>query len=278
VSASPATDTCPHCGADVTIRARFCPECGTPLEEPANRTLRVELPAEETGPVPVSMQVSEPRWFGVTPPSFLLGLAGVLLVLAILLFAVGHWPYGLILLGLAALLLAAFMEAARRRPHVHETTARAGSDVRERARSSWETFRARSTAAAEVRRIQSGLLLLEAERKSALADLGAAAHNHDGTAESAARARLTELDEREAALRAQLDEQLTLAGERIRKARLPVQDTMMVLPSEPSPPPGEATPPQPAVVPEPYPPPDEATPPQPAKVPEPGPGGKPDED
>jgi hypothetical protein len=278
VSASPATDTCPHCGADVTIRARFCPECGTPLEEPTDRTLRVELPAEETGPVPVSMQVSEPRWFGVTPPSFLLGLAGVLLVLAIVLFAVGHWPYGLILLGLAALLLAAFMEAARRRPHSHESAARAGSEVRERARSKWETFRARSTAAAEVRRIQSGLLLLEAERKSALADLGAAAHDRDGTAEAAARSRLSEIDEREAALRAQLDEQLALAGERIRKARLPVQDTMMVLPSEPTPPPGEATPPQPAVVPEPYPPPDEATPPQPAKVPEPEPGGKPDED
>lgn len=277
MSAKPATDACPHCGADAPIRARFCPECGTPLEEPASRTLQVELPPEETGPVPVSMQVSEPRWFGVTPPSFLLGLAVALFVLAIVLFAVGHWPYGLILIGLAALLLAAFMEAARRRPHGHEGAARAGSDVRERARSSWETFRARSTAAAEARRIQSGLLLIESERKSALAQLGAAAHAHDGTAEAAARAKLTELDEREAALRAQLDEQLDLAGERIRKAKLPVQDTMMVLPSEPSPPPGEATPPQPAVVPEPYPPPDEATPPQPARVPEPGPD-TPDED
>jgi hypothetical protein len=264
VSASPATDSCPHCGADVPTRARFCPECGTELEEPANRTLRAELPPEETGPVPVSMQVSEPRWFGVTPPSFLLGLAGVLLVLAIVLFADAHWPYGLILLGLSALLLAGFMEAARRRPNGHEHVARAGSEVRERARSRLEEFRARSAAATEARRIQSGLLLIEAERRSALADLGAAAHAHDGTAEAAARAKLTELDEREAALRSQLDDGLAEAGERIRKAKLPVQDTMMVLPSEPSPPPGEATPPQPAVVPEPYPPPDEATPPQPA--------------
>lgn len=238
----------------------------------------VELPPDETGRVPVSMQVSEPRWFGVTPPSFLLGLAGVLFLLAIVLFAVGHWPYGLILLGVAALFLAAFMEAARRRPNTHDAAARAGSDVRERARSSWETFRARSTAVAEARRIQSGLILLEAERKTALADLGAAAHLGDGTAEAAARARLSELDAREAALNARLHEQLALAGERIRKAQLPVQDTMMVLPSEPSPPPGEATPPQPAVVPEPYPPPDEGTPPQPAQVPEPSPGGPPDED
>lgn len=65
------------------------------------------------------------------------------------------------------------------------------------------------------------------------------------------------------------------AGERIREARLAVQETMMIapkLPSEPYPPPGEATPPQPAIVPEPYPPPDEGTPPTPAPVPEPGPG------
>src|SRR3954452_8244883 len=135
MSASPVIDVCPQCGAEVTIRARFCPECGTRLQAPVNPTLQVELPPEETGPVPVSMQVSEPRWFGVTPPSFLLGLSGVLLVLAIALFAVGHWPYGLILLGLAALLLAAFMEAARRRPHTDEPAARAGSEVRERARS-----------------------------------------------------------------------------------------------------------------------------------------------
>jgi len=61
------------------------------------------------------------------------------------------------------------------------------------------------------------------------------------------------------------------AGERIREARLAVQETMMVMPNEPYPPPGEATPPQPAIVPEPYPPPDEGTPPTPALVPEPGP-------
>ena len=52
----------------------------------------------------------------------------------------------------------------------------------------------------------------------------------------------------------------------------------MVTPSEPYPPPGEATPPEPAIVPEPYPPPDEGTPPSPAVVPEPSPDPKPDRD
>jgi hypothetical protein len=257
MSASPITERCPHCRAETPFAARFCPACGELLEE-------------ENEPGPVSMQVAEPRWFGVTPPQLLLGVAAAALLLSIVLFAIGHWPYGLILLGLAALLLAAFMETARRRPDAHATT-RAGAAVRERTHSVLEELRARSTATAEARRIQSGLLLVEDERREALSELGAAAYARDSTAEAAARAKLTELDEREAAMSAELEERLWAAGERIRKAKLQVQDTMMVLPTEPAPPPNEADPPQPAVVPEPYPPPDEGDPPQPAVVPEPSP-------
>jgi hypothetical protein len=69
----------------------------------------------------------------------------------------------------------------------------------------------------------------------------------------------------------ELAERLAGADERIRRARLPVQDTIMVTPNEPSPaypPPDEGNPPEPAQVPEPYPPPDEGTPPVPA--PDPG--------
>jgi hypothetical protein len=270
MSASPATDACPDCGAETPLRARYCPDCGRPLGEPADRTIKAEVPREETGPVPVSMQVAEPHWFGVTPPHLLLGVAVGAFVLAIVLFALGHWPYGLILLGLAALVLAAFTEAARRRPNRSEAS-RAGSSVVERTRSALEELRARSEATVEARRIQNGLVMIASERREALTALGAAAHARDSAAEAGARATLVELDEREAALTAELEERLATAGERIRQAKLPVQDTMMVLPTEPSPPPDEGTPPQPARVPEPYPPPDEGDPPQPAIVPEPSP-------
>ena len=195
--------------------------------------MQAGVPPNETGQVPVSMQRSEPHWFGVAPPDVLLAVAAISFVVAIILFATGHWPYGLILLGAAALLLAAFLEAARRRPDSGVT--RASVDARERARSSWETLRARQVATGEARRIQSALLLLESDRRSALQDLGAAAHAQDSTAEATVRARLGELDVRETELRGQLEGAMGEAQERIRQARLPVQETMMVLPTEPGP-------------------------------------------
>jgi hypothetical protein len=228
-----AADTCTNCGVDLPRMARFCPTCGAQVD--TGSTVTAAVPPDETGPVTVSLQRSEPHWFGVAPPHVLLAVAGIAFVFAIVLFATGHWPYGLILLGAAALLLAAFLEAARRRPE--SGVMRASVDARERARSSWETLRVRQVATVEARRVKSALLVLEADRRGALQDLGVAAHGHDASAEAAARERLAGLDAQETELRARLDAALGEADERIRKARLPVQETMMVLPDEPSPPP-----------------------------------------
>ena len=221
-----AADTCQNCGAAVPPDARFCPSCGAQVD--AGSTVPAHVPLDETGPVPVALQRSEPHWFGVAPPQLLLASAVVALVLAIVLFALGHWPYGLILLGVGALLLAAFLEAARRHPD--STVTRKSVDARERARSSWQTLLARQTAAAEARRIRNALLVLDSERRSALHELGVAAHARDAAAEAGARARLEELDARETALHAELAETLGTADERIRRARLPVQETAIVPP------------------------------------------------
>jgi zinc ribbon protein len=268
MSASPVgADSCANCGASLPKDARFCPACGVQVD--AGETMREAMPLEETGPVPVSVQHVEPRWFGVTPPNLLLGIAATAVAVAAILFVIGHWPYGLILLGVGSLLFAAYLEAARRGPE--SPLARASVDARERARSSWETMRARQAAAAELRRIQTAIAGIEPERRAAFHDLGTAAYRHDADAEADARLRLERLDAREAELRAELGRTHEHAGERIRLARLPVQETVMVVPAEPAPPPDEGTPPQPAVVPEPYPPPDEGDPPEPARVPEPSP-------
>jgi hypothetical protein len=232
MSASPVdADTCANCGASLPQDARFCPACGVQVE--AGETVRVPVPPEETGPVPVSMQHVEPRWFGVTPPNLLLGFAATAVAVAAILFVTGHWPYGLILLGVGSLLFAAYLEAARRGPE--SPLARASVDARERARSSWETLRARQAAAAEIRRIHSALAGLEPERRSALHALGTAAYRRDADAEAEARARLEGLETRESGLRAELERTQVDAGERIRRARLPVEETVMVIPPEPDP-------------------------------------------
>jgi hypothetical protein len=269
-ASAPAAEPCPDCGEPLPGGARYCPSCGSALGAG-------QAPAWES---PVSYRQAEPHWFGVAPPPLLLGIGVVLVVLALVLLATGHWPYGLIVLGVGALLLAAFLEAAKRRPENHAFL-RTSAHARERAQTAMETWRVRSGAAAEARRVRHALALLDADRRGLLLELGTAAHRGDAGAEASLRGRLTELDATERRLRSELDSALTEAGERIRQARLPVEETMMVLPTEPlptepGPPPGEADPPQPAVVPEPYPPPDEADPPQPARVPEPGPG-QPDE-
>jgi len=225
----------------------------------ADRTRRVELPGEEIGPVPVSISHAEPRWFGVTPPLALLLLALIAVAAAVVLFATGSWPYGLILVGVAALIVAGFLEVARRRPDSRLTSYAASSaaSARERAAAAAERLLARSSAAAEAQRVRNAQAALEADRRAAMLELGEAVHRDDERAAQAARGRLGELDAIELDLRDRLAARLSSAEERIRRSKLSVQETMVR-------------------VPEPYPPPDEGTPPTPAPVPEPSPNPKPD--
>ena len=100
--------------------------------------------------------------------------------------------------------------------------------------------------------IHGALDSIAVERSPAFQALGEAVWRGDKTAERQARARLVELEQEAKRVENDLAERLAGADERIRKARLPVQDTLMVTPDEPS---------------APYPPPDEGTPP--AQAPDP---------
>ena len=193
-------------------------------------TERVELPPDETGPVPISITRTEPHWFGVTPPFFVLGIALVVIVVTIIVFASGSWPVGLILLGVGVMLLAVYLEAARRRRH--SFVARVSADLRERAGSTWETLRVRSFAAMETRRIHGELMVLGSQRRDLLLAFGEATYGGDQDAAREANERLRDLDVREAELRAALEAHIAEAGERIRRARLSVEETMRVPPAE----------------------------------------------
>lgn len=231
-----------------------------------------ELPPLETVPGPVAREQVERRIFGL-PARFVLlclGCAGV--GAAIGLFATGSWAWGIVALLLAGIFFAALSEAVRQRGRLFpEQSGRLAADGRAQAATAAEVLRTRAGTSLARWRIRSRIDQLEVERPTVLQELGDAVRRKDKDAERRAQRRLDKLDEQRKELEAELDQELTGAEERIRLARLPVQETLMVAPNEPSapyPPPDEGDPPQPATVPEPYPPPDEGTPPTPA--PDPG--------
>ncbi len=237
-----------------------------------NDTKVDDLPPLEPVPGPVVHERVERRWFGVPARFALLCLGCAALGAAIGLFATGSLGWGVVAILVALVCFAALGEAARQGEGVlPEPSSRLAADGREHAATVAEILRTRAETSLTRWRISSRIRQLDLEHPATLQALGDAVRRGDEEAEQKAHRRLDELDEQRTELQAELDRQLAGAEERIRKARLPVQETLMVAPNEPSapyPPPDEGDPPQPATVPEPYPPPDEGTPPTPA--PDPG--------
>jgi hypothetical protein len=231
------------------------------------------MPQEETGPVPVDIVQAKPRFYGVTPAALVLVLAGAAAALAVVFFVRGDWPIGLVLAGVALILLAFFVETARRRPSGRVTQASADAFDKARARTSGaaDSLATRGRAMTRVVGLRRELRRMASRRESLLYELGAAVYRGDDQAIDTARGRLDELDRQMASTESQMHDVVAAAQERIEARRLEVQPTEVVDPAGETPGPGEVTPPEPAVIPEPYPPPDEATPPQPAVIPEPGP-------
>jgi hypothetical protein len=235
-------------------QSRFCPECGQPVGE--GKTKVQELPPDETGPVPVEYTHADRRYYGVTPVAFAVSLAVVVVVAAVVLFATGHWPIGLILLGVGVLLLLVSVETGA---------------FRDRAGVAADSVATRGRATTRLLAHRRELRKLAVLRGRLLFELGDAVYRGDEQATEAARQRLGELDETWREREAEMQSVIAQAQDRLRRRRLEVQPTEMVeLPDEPAAP-GEQDPVGPAVIPEPYPPPDEGNPPEPARIPEPGP-------
>lgn len=246
--------SCANCGHKLPKASRFCPQCGQPAGD--GETKALDLPPDETGPVPVEYEHVERRYYGVTPTSLVVVLAAAGAALAIALLATGHWPIGLILLGVAVLLVLVTVETGAFR-------ARAGVAA--------DSVATRGRAARQLLARRSELKHLAAARSGLLFELGDAVYRDDEQATEAARARVVELDELTRQKEAEMQAVIAHTHDRLHRRRLEVQPTEMVeIPGEPAPP-GEQDPVGPAVIPEPYPPPDEGNPPEPAIIPEPGP-------
>ena len=232
-----------------------------------------ELPPSETGPVPVDPFVAERRVFGVPPSTLLFGLGVGAITLAILLLAIGHYVWGLILFGMAALVLALFVSQTRRLPAEASSLTRASlaalDTVRARAGAAVETVAAQRSARIELAGLRRELSGLAATRSDLLRELGEAVYEGNRTATRELKKRIKELDDETQAKEEQMTNVTLQANERIGQAQLQVQPTQILPSDEEAPEPGQA--PEPARVPEPFPPPDEGEPPQPVQVPEPFP-------
>jgi hypothetical protein len=266
---------CANCGSRLTKKAKFCPECGARVGASSEETAIQELPPDETGQVPVAMTTAEPRFFGVTPPMAVLALAAVALALAVVLLMAGHFIVGGILLVVAGMLLMLFAGLARRLPETTVSRASAGavSAVRARAGYAVETLAAHSSARVELFRLRRELGDLLAQRAEFARTLGEAVYADDPEATESARSRMAELEELISAKEEQMQQTAAGAMERIERAQLQVQPTMIETPEPPTPSPepfpAPSEPPAPTPIPEPTPEPSE--PGGPVVVPEPGP-------
>jgi hypothetical protein len=246
--------SCANCGRRLPKGSRYCPDCGRPVEDRETKVL--ELPADETGPVPVTITHAEPRYYGVTPTALVLGLAVAAIVAAIVLFATGQWPIALVVVGVGVLLLLVSIETGV---------------FRDRAGVAADSFATRGRATTRLLALRRELRRLGVARRRLLYELGVAVYRDEEQATAVARQRLTELDDAWRQREVEMQTVIAQAQERISRRRLEVQPTEMVeIPDQPAAP-GEHDPVGPAVIPEPYPPPDEGNPPEPAVIPEPGP-------
>ena len=75
-----------------------------------------EPPPVEAAPAPAPTAQAAPRRLGTPAAVLLLWTGFAALGAAIGLLAAGHWPLGVVLLGVAVLLLAALVEKAVHRP------------------------------------------------------------------------------------------------------------------------------------------------------------------
>ncbi|HEY7148583.1 MAG TPA: zinc ribbon domain-containing protein [Gaiellaceae bacterium] len=268
---------CAACGAKLPAKSRFCPECGAAVA--SGDTVVQEVPATETGPGPVEQHVSERQLFGIPPSSVLLGLGVVGLIVAIVLFATGNWPWALIVLGISLFLFTGFASQARRLPDEAGSAGRVSlgaiSSVRSRAGAAKETIAAHGSARLELARLRRETSGLARERGERARELGEAVYAKNTKATKDLKERIKEIDDEIASKEGQMAQVTMDATDRIERAKLQVQPTQVIpegveLPDQP-PEPAEVPEPGPAQVPEPYPPPDEADRPEPPEIPEPSP-------
>ena len=209
---------CATCGRRLPKESRYCPQCGRPVE--SGDTKAQELPPDETGPVPVEYTNADRQYYGVAPTALAVGLAAAAILAAVVLFATGHWPIALILLGVGVLLLLVTIETGA---------------VRDRAGVAADSVATRGRVTTRSLALRRELRRLAAMRSQLLLELGDAVYRGDEQAAEAARQRLAALDETWRQREIEMQTVIASAQDRLQRRQLEVQPTQMVeLPEEPA--------------------------------------------
>lgn len=190
----------------------------------------MEVPADETGPVPVEYAQAERRVYGVPPAPLALLLAVVALAFAVLLLVKGHWPFALLLIGASLLLVLAFLEASKLRPEGaagRPSTGLVGS-LRARTGAAAGSVATRGRAAGQLIAYRRELKQIGSRRSRLLFELGDAVYRGDEQTTKTTREQVKELDELAARKGAEMEEIVAQTRDRLQRRKLEVQPTEIV--------------------------------------------------
>lgn len=199
-----------------------------------NVTQQEPVPPHETTASPVEVSLAMPRYFGVTPPTLLFGIATATLAIAIVLAILAHWIAALVLAALVLVELALFLSLARRKPDTVVAKASMRAVTRARERASWllRSTSVRTEAGRRLTPLRHELMELDGTRERKLRDLGSAVYEGDEEAAERMKAEVVVLDDER---RRKEDEMRAIeeaARQDLERGRLHVQPTVIKPPVE----------------------------------------------
>jgi hypothetical protein len=205
------------------------PETGADRE-----TKAFDLPPTEPAPAPVTYERAERRAFGLAPHALVAALAALALGAALSLLVTGHLVAGLLLLGLALLLGALYVEQARgrRASAFDRVTAAAVDNSRALAGFAGASVRAWTSAGRRVAQLRLETSRLARERSQLQYELGSASYDEDAGRTEELRVRMRALDERLEACADEARAVLDDARSRTSEERLAVGPTEIREPDE----------------------------------------------
>ena len=214
--------SCPVCRLAAAEDARFCSNCGSPLDD-------------EATPTSISYsRPSPPRLFGVLTPVPTFVLAAVLFVGGLIALVLQSWVLAVMLLAFSAALFVLFYGAAERDPSSRVARAALGAAARV---TGWTRFLSGSAGAwsgagRRLYDLRRELAPLRRERREVQFALGDAAYRQDERTVASLRARMAEIDDAIAEREREREETLARARRRVEDERLEVRQTQFLPPDD----------------------------------------------